>query len=238
MPFLQENGLWPEDDAPDAEEDSKAEPEALADIDQMTIAVPAQEFTVNQLKNLTFMLYAKQILINRMTLSDLLQIPDSLIEKIQTNPPETQDEFIQMLDDFIPLGLTGFDFRDGKFSIVFPFDNAEPTRWTTYAGLLNRIVDAAKKATRVFPEKAVPDDQNEKYLAHTWLIRLGYSGKAQKADREILLKHLNGYCAFRSADKMENHKTKYAAIRKERKLAEQEAAVQEVFSDEVNGDDE
>ena len=121
--------------------------------------------------------------------------------------------------------------------MTFPFDETQPERWTTYANLLNRIFDAAMKATRVFPERVEPDDQNEKYLAHVWLQRLGYHGADFKAERKILLGHLKGYCAFGSGDKMQAHKDKYAAIRRERRLSEQEAAVLEVMVEEANGNE-
>ena len=119
-------------------------------------------------------------------------------------------------------------------SMTLPFDETQPTKWTAYANLLNRIYDAAMKATRVFPERVEPDDQNEKYLAHVWLQRLGYHGADFKAERKILLGHLKGYCAFGSGDKMQAHKEKYTAIRRERRLAEQEAAVLEVMVEEAN----
>ena len=118
--------------------------------------------------------------------------------------------------------------------MTFPFDETQPTKWTAYANLLNRIYDAAMKATRVFPERVESDDQNEKYLAHVWLQRLGYHGADFKAERKILLGHLKGYCAFGSGDKMQAHKEKYTALRRERRLAEQEAAVLEVMVEEAN----
>ena len=90
---------------------------------------------------------------NRMTRSECLHIPDSLIEKLRNNLPDFPEEFTCLLDDCVPDGLEGFDFRDGRVSITFPYSDAEPERWTTYAGLLNRIFDSAKKATRVFPER-------------------------------------------------------------------------------------
>ena len=236
-PFLQRNGMLPEDETPEADANPEATEPEVEPITQMSISVPGQDCTVAQLKNLTFMLYSRQILINRMTQSECLNIPECLIQELQEKLPETQEEFTRLLDDCIPDGLEGFDFRDGRVSITFPYNDAEPERWTTYAGLLNRIFDAAKKATRVFPEKVEPNRQNEKYLAHTWLLRLGYSGAAMKAERNLLLKHLSGYCAFANSDKMEQHKVKYAAIRKERKLAEQEEAVSEVFTEEVTSND-
>ena len=235
-PFLQQNGMMPEDEAPEADAVSQTEPEAEPAPEAMNISVPAQDCTVAQLKNLTFMLYSRQAVINRMVRKDVLNIPDCLIEELTANCPDFPEEFTRLLDDGIPDGLEGFDFRDGRVSITFPFDNAEPERWTTYAGLLNRIFDAAKKATRVFPEKAELNSQNEKYLAHTWLLRLGYSGPAMKAERNLLLKHLNGYCAFANDGAAQRHKDKYAAIRKEKKQAAQEDSAEESAGEETTNE--
>jgi hypothetical protein len=224
------------DAAPAKEEapvDSEAEP-----ITQMDVSIPAHDVTVSQLKNLTHTLYARQTLINRMTQSDCLNIPEILIQRLADAEPESPEAFTDLLDDCRAMeGLTGFDFRDGKVSMTFPFDEAQPEKWTTYAGLLNRIYDAAVKATRVYPERVEPDEQNEKYLAHIWLQRLGYHGPDFKAERKILLGHLTGYCAFANGDKMQAHKEKYTAIRRERRLAEQEAAVMEVMTEEANTDE-
>ena len=219
-------------DAPAKE--APADSEAREPIASMEISIPARDITVAQLKNLTFMLYSRQTLINRMTQSDCLQIPELLIDRLRESTPETPEAFTELLDDSRAVaGLAGFDFRDGKVTMTFPYDEAQPERWTTYAGLLNRIYDAAVKAMRVFPERVEPDEENEKYLAHVWLQRLGYSGADSKAERKILLGHLNGYCAFANGTKMQAHKDKYAAIRRERRAAEQEAAVLEVVAGEV-----
>ena len=240
--FLERNGYeLPDRGVPaEAQPDDEPNEEAPADseaepITSMDISIPARDATVAQLKNLIFMLHSRQTLINRMTDSDCLNIPDILIDRLQESTPETLEDLTSLLDDSRAVTeLTGFDFRDGKVSMTFPFDETQPERWTTYANLLNRIYDAAMKATRVFPERVEPDDQNEKYLAHVWLQRLGYHGADFKAERKILLGHLKGYCAFGSGDKMQAHKEKYTALRRERRLAEQEAAVLEVMVEEAN----
>lgn len=240
--FLRRNGYVNDEPAADQESVTEAQPdeEVHADseaepITQMDISIPARNATVTQLKNLIFMLHSRQPLINRMTDSDCLNIPDILIDRLQESTPETPEDLTSLLDDSSAVAeLTGFDFRDGKVSMTFPFDETQPERWTTYANLLNRIYDAAMKATRVFPERVEPDDQNEKYLAYVWLQRLGYHGADFKAERKILLGHLKGYCAFGSGDKMQAHKEKYTALRRERRLAEQEAAVLEVMVEEAN----
>ena len=211
--------------------DSEEEP-----ITQMDISIPARDATPVQLKNLIFMLHSRQTLINRMTDSDHLNIPDILIDRLRESTPETAEELTSLLDDSKAIaGLTGFDFRDGKVTMTFPFDEAQPTRWTTYANLLNRIYDAAMKATRVFPERVEPDDQNEKYLAHVWLQRLGYHGADFKAERKILLGHLKGYCAFANGEKMQAHKDKYAALRREQQADQEPTA--EVTTEEADGNE-
>ena len=228
--FLLRNGYvseYPAEAEPIEETDDEDSPEdSSADsVNSMDITIPAQNATLTQLKNLTFMLYARQAIINRMTQSDCLYIPDILIHRLQEYTPESQEEFTSMLDDSRAIAdLTGFDFRDGKVSLTFPFDEAEPTKWTAYANLLNKIFDAAMKATRIHPKRVELDEQNEKYLAHVWLQRLGYHGPDFKAERKILLGHLTGYCAFDDNGKMQAHKEKYAAIRQERKQTVTEEA--------------
>lgn len=230
--FLRRNGYISDEPAADQEApaDSEAEP-----ITSMDISIPAHDAAVAQLKNLIFMLHSRQTLINRMSDSDCLNIPDILIDRLQESTPETLEDLTSLLDDSRAVAeLTGFDFRDGKVSMTFPFDETQPTKWTAYANLLKRIYDAAMKATRVRPDRVEPDAENEKYLAHVWLQRLGYHGADFKAERKILLGHLKGYCAFGSGDKMQAHKEKYTALRRERRLAEQEAAVLEVMVEEAN----
>ena len=63
------------------------------------------------------------------------------------------------------------------------------------------------------------------------------SGADSKAERKILLGHLTGYCAFANGDKMQAHKEKYTAIRRERRIAEQEAAVLEAMTEEADGNE-
>ena len=251
--FLTRNGYSLETPAADPEVPAETQPDQDADLEasaetqddapaysevepitRMDVSIPAKDVTPAQLKNLIFMLYSRQSIINRMTQSDCLSIPERLITRLQESTFESADILSDLLEDFkANHGLTGFDFRDGRVTMTFPFDESQPDRWTTYAGLLNRIFDAAMKATRVRPDRVEPDTENEKYLAHVWLQRLGYSGVDSKAERKILLGHLKGYCAFKNGTKMQAHKDKYAAIRRERRLSEQEAAVLEVMTEEA-----
>ena len=241
--FLQRNGYAAEEPV-SQEHDNEPGEEAPADsgarepVTSMNISIPAFDVTLTQLKNLVFMLYSRQDLINRMTQSDCLNIPEILVQRLADVELESPEAFTNLLDDCKAMvGLTGFDYRDGRISMAFPYDETEPTRWTAYAHLLGHIFDAAIKAARVFPGRVQADAQNEKYLAHTWLQRLGYSGADSKAERKILLGHLAGYCAFANSSKMQAYKEKYTAIRRERRTAEQGAAAPDVTTGEGDGNE-
>ena len=219
-PFLQRNGIIPEDEAPEVPEQTEPETESTGDVDQVSVSVPADDLTALQMKNLIFMLYTKQYLISRMTGGDLINIPDNLIARLMEQAPETTADFIPLLDAAKEDGLTGFDFADGKVTLTYRAHQDEPERNMVYAMLTVRILKAAKEATRIFPERQEPE--NEKYFARAWLLRIGYGGADSKAERNLLLKHLKGHSAFPNDDAANRHKEKYAAIRKEKKLAAQE----------------
>ena len=219
-PFLQRNGIIPEDEAPEVPEQTEPETESTGDVDQVRVSVPADDLTALQMKNLIFMLYTKQYLISRMTGGDLINIPDNLIARLMEQAPETTADFIPLLDAAKEDGLTGFDFADGKVTLTYRAHQDEPERNMVYAMLTARILKAAKEATRIFPERQEPE--NEKYFARAWLLRIGYGGADSKAERNLLLKHLKGHSAFPNDDTANRHKEKYAAIRKEKKLAAQE----------------
>ena len=208
----------------DIDTDSEEPTSMLSNIDEQTITIPAPDITVEQLRNLTYTLYSRQYILNLMTGGDTIHIPMELIEALKDALPATPEDFTALLDSHRELGLKGFDFKDGQFSLTFPFYETEPTKWTTFAGLQGRILQMALAATRVFPELIRPEEEAEKYTAHIWLQRMGYKGPEMKEQRNILLKHLHGYCAFSNGSKMQNHKDKYSAIRRERREAERAAA--------------
>ncbi len=206
--------------------DSEAPTSMLSNIDEQTITIPAPDITVEQLRNLTYILYSRQYILNLMTCGDTIQIPEALVQSLKNTLPDTPEHFSEFLDIYRRFGLKGFDFKDGQFSLTFPFYETEPTRWTTFAGLQGRILQMARTATRVFPELMKPEEEAEKYTAHMWLQRMGYKGPEMKEQRNILLKHLHGYCAFSNGAKMQKHKDKYSAIRRERREAERTAALE------------
>ena len=212
----------------DSDTDSEAPASMLSNIDEQTITIPAPDITVEQLRNLTYTLYSRQYILNLMTGGQTIAIPLELIEALQEALPATPEDFTALLDSHKALGLKGFNFEAGQFSLTFPLYEAEPTKWTTFAGLQGRILQAALAATRVFPELIQPEEEAEKYTAHIWLQRMGYKGPEMKEQRNILLHHLHGYCAFSNGAKMQSHKDKYAAIRRERREAERATAAEPI----------
>ena len=214
----------PTENTDDSNEEQQTAETTGQDGDTQTVTLPAPDITVEQLRNLTYILYSRQYILNLMIGGATVHIPLELIEALQEALPATPEDFTRLLNTHKAFGLKGFNFKNGEFSLTFPFFEAEPTKWTTFAGLQGRILQMALSATRVFPELMVPEEEAEKYTAHMWLQRMGYKGPEMKEQRNILLKHLHGYCAFSNGAKMQKHKDKYSAIRRERREAERAAA--------------
>lgn len=194
--------------------------------DLNVISVPVGDMVVDQMKNLIFMLHSKQYLLNRALGSDLLHIPDALVNRLMEYRPEDMDAFATMLDNYKALsGLSGFILENDQVSMTFPFDEAHPERCRVYTELFCRIVRLAKAATRVNPELQKPE--NEKYYLRSWLIRLGMGGADFKEARHLLLHDLTGYAAFPTDAAAQRHKEKYAAIRRAEHDAPNQSAVTE-----------
>jgi hypothetical protein len=229
-PFFIEQ-RWMEAGSADAETDLAAAPDSIPDpertagIDTNRIAIPAA-MTVAQLTNLIHILYSKQYLLNRAVMDGRLVIPEALIARLKEHTPETVEAFCELLNDFKALGeLDGFEYEDGIVRMDFPYDEAKPERWVAYAGLVGRIVHAAKAASRVKAERQTCE--NEKYYMRAWLLRLGYGGADLKAERKLLLQTLKGHSAFPNDDAAGKHKEKYAALRRAARDARMEGGAAE-----------
>ena len=218
--------------------DAEAEPETPAEIPadskeipedtepirvaQMDITMPIENWTVGQLTNLLRMIYSKQYLINRMLDYDMLYIEESFITAISENPPAAAADFEERMLSAIEADcVRGFRIADGKATLTAPFIEDEPTRWTAYADLLKGILKSAETASRI-SIKRLDDSENEKYHANSWLMRMGFGGADYKETRRILMGHLTGFAAFKSAADMEAHKERQAQRRRERREEAQE----------------
>lgn len=222
-PMLTEHGWLDAEAEPEtyteAPADSKEIPDDTEPIrtDRMDITMPVENWTVGQLTNLLRMLYSKQDLINRMLDYDVLSIEERFITAISENPPETAADFEERMLKAIECGcICGFRIADGRAALSVPFAENEPTRWTAYADLLKGILKTAETASRI-SIKRLNDSENEKYHANSWLMRMGFGGADYKETRRILMGHLTGFAAFKSAADMEAHKERQAQRRRERR---------------------
>ena len=206
--------------------DSKEIPEDTEPIRvaQMDIAMPIENWTVSQLTNLLRMLYSKQNLINHMFGCDMLSIEESFVKAISENPPESTADLEARVQEAIKTGsIRGFRLSDEQVTLSTPFAQDVPTRWMAYADLLKGMLRIAKTATRI-SIKRLDDPENEKYHANSWLMRMGMRGPQYKETRRILMGHLTGFAAFRSAADMQAHKERMARKRREERQDEQSNA--------------
>lgn len=86
---------------------------------------------------------------------------------------------------------------------LFQFDKPDGNRKNgLHAGQLKTFIqlalalsEMAKELKTASPKKST--SENKKFLMRTWLIRLGFVGDEFATAREILMKNLDGDCAFR-----------------------------------------
>lgn len=195
---------------------TKTEPtEQDSEITQMELSFPVEDWTVPQLKNFLHTLYSNQHILRRMMQSDALYIDRQMMERL--DEAQTPADFEALLADGLATGLLkGCRIQDGRFTLETVQDDRDPARWQVYATLLSAILEHAKAAKRVFL-RADADPENEKYRANSFLMRLGFGGPEHKPLRRVLLGHLNGYAAFRSAAGMQAHREKYAQLRRKQR---------------------
>ena len=206
--------------------DSKDMPETVETIsvEQMDITTPIPGWTVAQMTNLLRMLCCKQVLISRMIGCDMLSIEESFVRSISENPPENTTDLEASVRKAIDTGvIRGFRLLDEKVTISTPFAQEEPTRWKAYADLLKGMLRIAETATRI-SVKQLDDPENEKYHANSWLMRMGLRGPQYKETRRILMGHLTGFAAFRSAADMQAHNERMEQRRRARKEVRQNDA--------------
>ena len=172
-----------------------------------SIRIPLEGYTPVNLRNLIITLYSKQWLIRKSCCMPALHIPESAVNSM---PTDTLESAVQSLLDLKAAGaLTGIDITCEQITFYMD-DDADLEAVQIF---LQYVVQSAKAATRVFP--AYHPQENEKYIMHGWLIRLGLIGPEHKALRKSLMSNLRGNCAFRSATDAQAHRAKYARLRRE-----------------------
>ena len=219
IPLLIERG-WLDPGEYDLGAEEGAEPisEPAPSIETVAIRLPLEGWTVQEAKNLLRLVCSKQYLIRRMTGNDDLYLSSTFTNAISA---KTDHESIADIQADLKAGMersevAGVSFADDTFMMAFPYDAQDPARWEAIGELMRGMMRMAKAATRVSLDTRVAEE-NEKYYARSWLVRMGYGGPEHKELRATLLNHLKGYAAFKSEADMQAHKDKYAALRRERR---------------------
>ena len=191
------------------------------DITVTTLRIYEPDWTVQSMTNLMHMLYARQDLINRMLQMNCLHIDEAYIQNLAAASLTCVSDFETMLHDAIRDGqVAGMNLDAGAVSVDMPYER-DSIRWVFYSQLISACVKAAKSANRVLPRRL--DAEADQYHANAWLNRLGFGGAEHKELRRTLMGHLDGYAAFKSADRMQAHKNKLAEQRRIRREMNEEA---------------
>ena len=191
-------------------------------VTQTCVSIPIREFTPLALTCLLKTLYARQKLITAMTKSDLIRIDEELITRLQDEKPETAEQIQKILENEIAVDMvSGVRIEEGKLELTFPFDESKPAAWQAYANILLAVARRSKTAHHVSAAILDPKADEMKYFCRNWLLQLGLGGPEHKETRRVLLGHLTGFAAFRTADKMQEHRERYAAKRQKKREARQ-----------------
>ena len=190
--------------------------------DRITVSLPLTGCTPQGLINILRTLYARQSLIVAMTRCDFLRMDEEVIELLDDPRPESLAQISELLRREAEAGIVaGIAVEEDELKLDTTFDRENPTGWNSFAELLTTVAARAMKAHHVSSKRVEPLDSEMKYFCRSWLMQLGMGGAEYKATRAALLKHLHGYAAFRTADKMDAHRARYAELRKALKESEE-----------------
>lgn len=232
--YIEADAAPCEDPAPEQEpeeqpEETEAEPateiqktdddadDSGSEISKLAIGFPYDDKTPGMLRNLIYILYSKQTLLNHSIGHDCLAVSDAVIESLKDSMPETTEDFASRMSGYTETGdIKGIEFQDGKVFITYS-QTYDRDWYYTFLHLIQKMFEAATTATRVFPDHQQPE--SEKYVMRSWLVRLGMGTAEYKGIRQRLLKNLKGHSAFPSEEAAQRHRDKYAQIRRERREA-------------------
>lgn len=180
----------------------------------MSVSIPTDGYAPQALINLLRTFFSRQKLLNAMMKGGAIRVDQELVDRLAEEKPDTAERIQEILRNEIDAGLCeGIHLEDGKLTVDFPFDESDPTAWTAYSKVIIAMADRAKTQRNASATPLSPEDSEMKYFCRSWLIQLGFGGPEHKEDRRVLLGHLHGFAAFRTADKMDAHKAKLAAKR-------------------------
>ncbi len=225
--------IEPHTDAEDTIGDANTAPASLSDLDSIELSIPTNDLTAQQLINLIHILYARQKLLSAMTRYADIRIDDELIGLLKDEKPDTVTRILELLQNEIHVGMvTGINITADVFTLTIGGADHSGDL-STYVRLIGELINRAKAAGFVSAKLIGPAEGEMKYYVNSFLNQLGFGGPDHKNDRRVLMGHIKGYAAFKSADGMEAHKTKFAALRKAKKQAEAETEKQETETPEA-----
>ncbi len=160
--------------------------------------------------NFLRMLYARQDLLAAMTRCTTPKLDEEVITLLNDLKPDTIEKISELLQGETEIGMaSGITLQPGKLSVILDSDTGRDGAWLDWRMVLVRMLRLAKTAKRVNAVRITPAAGEMKYFCHSWLTQLRMGGANFKASRQVLLGHLQGYAAFRTAEKMRKHKAKY-----------------------------
>ena len=191
-------------------------------VDRISVSLPLTSCTTQGLVNILRMLHARQNLIAAMTRCDFIRMDEEVIDLLNDSKPDSIAQISELLRREAEAGMVaGVAVEEDKLKLDTCYKRENPAGWNDFAKLLTTMAARAMKAHRVSSKRVEPLDSEMKYFCRSWLMQLGMGGADFKATRAALLNHLHGYAAFRTADRMAAHRSRYARPRKARKESEE-----------------
>jgi len=213
----------------DPAEEQPAEEQTETEVMNISIGFPFDDKPVTALRNLIFILYSKQTLLNHAIGEGELLISDAVIEKLKNELPGDATAFGELVNAFRDSeDIRGIECRQGNIHISYGVVD-DMDGYNTFLHLTHKVFEAASQAKRVFPEHQRPE--SEKYVMRSWLVRLGMAGPEYKGIRRCLLKKLTGHSAFPNEAAAQKHRDRYAQIRREQR--ENKVNTHEEIQDEI-----
>ncbi len=221
--FVEKAGsVQVEDDKADMELLSRLTTEGLlerADLnlpEKLEVSVPLEGHTARSLVNLVNAFCSREKLINKaIGCQHNFLINKDFQRSLADQEPETVEGFYDRLQGFGGAAANrGLIFEEETITVTFPFtsDHDESKAFIHLVMLINQ---QAKEQKRINKDAIKPE--NERYAFRCWLVRLGMNGKEYASSRKVLLKNLEGNCAFKTEEQGKEAAKKWKELRKEQK---------------------
>lgn len=172
------------------------------------------------LRNIVNLLWSKQILLQKALDRQKNIVSSDLVQAINAVPIDSIEDFVEAINEAgISEGTGDLIFDAATQTLKFGFSNASLNTDEAFAFIMLcwRINQQAKQ--QKFTSVKQKETENDKYAMRCWLLRLGFVGKAYKAERKVLLEKLTGNSAFRTEEALkaanEKRKINYTKAKEE-----------------------